>query len=128
MRRVARALLIAVGALLGLVVAAVLGLLIYLHTDWGRETVRRITEEQLSKLITGRVEMGPITGSVVTRFTVHGFVVRDQYGAEVLRVKEVHADWSPLALLRKRVRVHSGVVIGAVVTGRRDAAGRLTFA
>jgi hypothetical protein len=26
------------------------------------------------------------------------------------------------------VRVHSGVVIGAVVTGRRDAAGRLTFA
>src|SRR5579864_2436480 len=54
----------------GFAVVAVAGVVIALHTDWGREQLRKIAEAQLAKRFPGGAHIGALEGSVFGELVV----------------------------------------------------------
>src|SRR6185436_11835706 len=120
MRRVLKWVGIALGGLVGLLVLAVATVLIVLHTDWGREKVRQQAEKAMNDMVQGSVELGRVRGSVLTKFTIDGMVVRDREGNEVVRSGQLLVDYSLRALLHRRFVANAIEIKRPIIYGQLD--------
>ena len=102
MRRTLRIFAWALGgsALLALLLGG--GMLVAGNTDAGRRMIERLTLE----LTSGHVSLSGLNGSFPQRLTLERLELRDA-GGVWLTADEVSVDWSPLALLERRIQVGS---------------------
>ena len=101
-RRVARSALAVFGGLVGLVLLAVAGLLIWANTGPGRAVLVRQTEA----LTGGVVRVSGISGRFPDNFRLQSLEVRDATGPW-LTLRGLHLDWSVLALMGGTARVNA---------------------
>lgn len=98
-----RRLLIGLGALVALLLVAVLGLYLWLDTQSGRNFVTR----QIGALTFANgmtIGIGRIEGSVYGAMHIHDLTLRDTKGV-FLAAPDVALDWRPFAYLRKHVDI-----------------------
>ncbi|MFT8674839.1 MAG: translocation/assembly module TamB domain-containing protein [Acetobacter sp.] len=101
-RRVARFALVAVAALAVVVGLAVAGLLVGANTGPGR----RFLVRQTAALTGGTVVIDGLSGRFPDRFRLARLDIRDTQGVW-LSLRDIHLDWSPLALLGRTARINA---------------------
>ena len=104
-------------ALLALGVLAIATVLIVLHTDWGRNIVRRKVEAALQSTFPGST-IGSITGSVLGTLVVHDVTLFAKDKRELVRIDTLSLEVSLLPLIGKTARVDSLVATGVSVHAR----------
>src|SRR5262245_21467063 len=128
MRRALRWLATGLVALLALVVLLIAGLLVTLHTDWGRELVRRQLQARLTEIVDGRVIVGPIRGSVLSRLYVEGLIVQDRDGLPAITARRLLVDYELFSLLRHSFVANEIEILAPVVLGHRGVRGETNLA
>lgn len=118
-RRWARRILIgAPVTALGVIVAALIGL----HTDWGREQVRRRAVSALREMFPGGIELRQLEGSVLGTITARGVAIYDGNRRRAIAVERASVDLSLVALLRHTIQLNrldvEGVTVLAIDDGR----------
>lgn len=103
-------------ALLALAVALVATVIIVLHTDWGREQVRKRVEAQLGGTVNGTLSIGKLEGSVLGEFTLVDVTIRDAEGRVAVYAPDVDIDYNPWALLWDRFDASSVALPGVKIT------------
>jgi len=91
-------------AVLALVVLAVGVGLIAIHTDWGREQIRRRVEAIAGETLPG-LRIGRLDGSLLGDFELHDVSLAAVEGGSFARAKRVRVNLGLLALLGKTARV-----------------------
>ena len=94
-RGLRRALRLARKAIFALVVLVLLALgvtLIALHTDWGRNKVRGVIEDQLASTFAGGAKVGALEGSILGDFTLVGIEIFDAEGKPAITIGKLHAN------------------------------------
>src|SRR5262249_35566382 len=97
-RKAGRALWIGFFSLLGLVVLAVVGALVWLHTSGGRETLGRFVAEQARSSIQGDLRVKQIRVGGFLDVCVDGVELRDPDGNKVLAAERACVSIKPLPL------------------------------
>jgi autotransporter translocation and assembly factor TamB len=101
-----RILTIAVVAVVLIVSAALVGLLVFTNTDYGRERVRRFAESAVQGAAKhGVVRLGRVTGNLLEGFTIANVSIKDSTGAPFLVADTVSLNYGLRALLRKRLEL-----------------------
>ncbi len=119
-RRWLRRILVAIAALaLGSVVIA----LVVLHTDWGREQLRRQAVSALAEMFPGGFELDGIEGSVLGTVTLRDLVIYDQKRRRAVAVERVSIDLGMVALLRHTIRLERLDIEGLTVRAFDDDQG-----
>lgn len=114
------------GIVIGLsatVLAVVVAVLVVLHTDWGREQVRREALAALSEVFPGGIEVRHVEGSVLRTLTVHDVVIHDQKGRRAITIKRVSVNVGLVALLRHTIQLKRLEVERASVLAIDDGDG-----
>ncbi|HLK90831.1 MAG TPA: translocation/assembly module TamB domain-containing protein [Polyangia bacterium] len=104
LRAVLRVTGLLVFAVLAAVLLAVGGLWTFAETPLGGRVIRRIATTQLNRRIAGDVAVAQLRFGG-DRLTLDGIILRDPAGAAVARIGSVDVEFSPWALLRRRVEV-----------------------
>ncbi|HTM21778.1 MAG TPA: hypothetical protein VL172_14750, partial [Kofleriaceae bacterium] len=116
-----RWLLVLVAVVIALAGAAIAAL----HTDWGREQLRRRIEAALDQRFVGDVRIGRLEGSVFGELTLRDVEIDDAEGQPAIRVAALRGDLALRPLLDHEARFHWLVAEGLQVDGRRQADGTL---
>ena len=124
MRRVLKR--IALGLVL-LVALAVAGVLVFIHTDYGREVIRGRVEAQLQKSFRGRATIGKLEGSVLGEVVLRDVAIDDAEGRPAVRIKAVRLRLALLPLLHHRAHLDRLVVEDADVHLERTGDGKLAL-
>ena len=112
---------IALGAV-GLVVLAVIAVLIAVHTDWGRERIRRQVEATLQRSFPGGARIGRIEGSVLGELVVRDVELAAADGAPFASVGTLRIELALLPLLEKRATIDRLVAEDVVLYPQRPIA------
>jgi uncharacterized protein involved in outer membrane biogenesis len=119
-RRWLRRIVVAIAALaLGSVVIA----LVVLHTDWGREQLRRQAVSAVAEMFPGGFELDGIEGSVLGTVTLRDVVIYDQKRRRAVAVERVSIDLGMVALLRHTIRLERLDIEGLTVRAFDDDQG-----
>jgi autotransporter translocation and assembly factor TamB len=86
-------------AFAALVVVAIVGFLIVIPTDWGRERIRRRVVAMLQDQFPGCLTIGRVDGSVLGDVYLSDVVACDSDGRQAITVKRVRANLGLLALI-----------------------------
>ena len=115
-----------VGRVVGVVVAALAllvgGGLVFLHTPWGGEVLRRAALGQLEGAIAGHVGIDRLRFAG-NRLHLAGVELRDPEGELVVRVRELDVDFSPLGLLRRQIDLSRVSIVEPELRLREDLRG-----
>ncbi len=118
LRRILRIARKAIFVLLGLVFLALGVTLIALHTDWGRNKVRGVIEDQLASTFAGGATVGALEGSILGDFTLVDIKLFDADGKPAITIGKLHANaalWklgSKVAELERLEVEDLGITIG----------------
>ncbi len=107
--------------LLGIVVVLIAVALVLLHTDWGRERVRRRLETAMQPLFRGAVHVGRLDGSVFTELIARDVTIDDATGRRAVAIDRIGVRVALGGLLDGEVHIQALEVAGAALTVRRDA-------
>lgn len=107
-------------ALLGLLVFLVGGALAALHTDWGREQLRRQIVTVLRDKFPGGAELGRLGGSPLGTMTAERLVLYDKQHRPAIAVERAHLDVGLLALLNNTIQLEEVGAEGVVVQAFQD--------
>src|SRR4051812_22841875 len=118
MRRVWKWLKRIVLGAIALVMIAVILVVILLHTDWGREQVRKRVESVLRDQFPGGAHIGKLGGSVFGTLTVDQLELDGADGKPLIAAGHLEATVELLPLLWKTVRVDSIVATDVAVDWR----------
>jgi translocation and assembly module TamB len=113
--RVARAVVAALALLVG-------GGVLFLHTPWGGETLRRLAVGQIDGAIAGRVAIQRLRFGT-NRLRLGGIELRDPEGELVARVRELDVDFSLRALVRRRIDLSRVSIVEPELRLRADGRG-----
>ncbi|MBI4512430.1 MAG: translocation/assembly module TamB domain-containing protein [Deltaproteobacteria bacterium] len=105
--------------------ATLVGILLLLRTDWGRERARRELEARINRVLVGEVSIGTLRGSFPRHVVLQGVKVRDALGRTLVTADQVVVDLDLLPLLFREVHLYRLLVEGPSVTGQRDEWGVL---
>lgn len=104
------------GAVFGLLALAVIAVAIALHTEWGRERVRRAVRDAVAERVNGRVELGGAALGITGGAELHGVAIYDARGELAIGADRVAVECAVWQLvLRGRVRCSSLRVVAPVV-------------
>lgn len=119
MRRAAAIVLITI-----CIAAAVLALLMaYALSPIGRSGLASIAERRIAGAVGGEVIVGSVSGDLATRIELNDVRFLDE-GAEWGTIKTIVIDWSPEALISRRVEISKAVIEDAVLLARPPGRGR----
>ena len=110
--RIARRVGLGLVALIAMVLA---GVLLALHSPWGRDQLRRRLEAALADRVDGAVTIGRLDGSVLGELVARQVAITDLSGRAVIEVDTVRVDAGLLALLDRRLHLSRLVIDGAEV-------------
>ncbi len=113
--RVARAVVAALALLVG-------GGVLFLHTPWGGELLRRVAVGRINDAIAGELTVDRLRFAT-KRLRLGGVELRDPEGELVARVRELDVDFSPLALLRRRIDLSRVSIVAPELRLRDDGRG-----
>lgn len=110
---------------IGLIVIAIAGALIFIHTDRGREFVRGQVQAKLADTFIGGATIGKIEGSPFGELVLNDLVINDPEGKPAIQVKRLAIELALLPLIRQEARLQSVIASDIDVDMRRDANGEL---
>ncbi len=116
------------GGLLLLLLIAVAGVLLLLHTDYGRNLVRERLEKELSAVFVGEVRVGGVHGSLLSEFSLSDISIEDAQGEVAVAIGLVKVDYSISQLVNKTIMIDSLELAEVHVHGVRDANGTINLA
>jgi autotransporter translocation and assembly factor TamB len=119
-RRILRWVLIVITALAALLVIA----WSVLHTDWARDKVRGIVQEQLQKRINGTVKIGRLEGDMLGDFTLHDIVILDEHGQPAIKIGTLHLEYKLTPLLDQHFHATRLDVDKLEIAARRGPDGK----
>ncbi len=111
--------------LLGLLVLAIAGVLVFLHTDRGRAVVRDQVAAKLNDTFVGGATLGSIEGSPFGELVLTDLVINDPEGQPAITVKRLAVEIALLPLIRQEAQLTSVIASDIDVNLRRDANGEL---
>ncbi len=114
--------------LLALVAAAILGAIVVIHTDAGREFARAKLEAQLAAMFVGRVTIAKLEGSPFGELVLRGVAIDGPDGKPAIAAGALHARVGLFDLLRKHASLDEVVADAVEVAVKRDANGRFEMA
>ena len=89
-----------------LVSVALVGVLVFTNTDYGRERVRTFAQSAVQGAAKhGVVRLGRVTGNLLEGFTIANVSIKDSTGAPFLVADTVSLNYGLLALIRKRLEL-----------------------
>jgi translocation and assembly module TamB len=101
-----RALVILAAAVVVVVSVALVGLLLFTNTDYGRERVRRLAESAVQGAAKhGVVRLGRVSGNLLEGFSIANVSIKDSAGGPFLVADTVSLDYGLRALLLKRLEL-----------------------
>jgi len=101
-----RVLAISMAVVVLLVSVALVGLLIFTNTDYGRERVRTFAQSAIQGAAKhGVVRLGRVSGNLLEGFTIANVSIRDSSGAPFLVADTVSLNYGLRALLLKRLEL-----------------------
>tara|TARA_R110002096_G_scaffold44524_10_gene119923 strand:+ start:20145 stop:24614 length:4470 start_codon:yes stop_codon:yes gene_type:complete len=116
------------GGLLLFSLVAIAGVLVLLHTDYGRNLVRERLEEELSAVFVGEVRVGGVHGSLLSKFTLRDITIKDAQGQVAVEVGAVEVEYSLSQLVDTTVMVDSLLLENLRVQGVRNEDGTINLA
>jgi hypothetical protein len=96
-RRLARRVL----RVIALLAALIVGVLLWLHTSWGRQWLLTRIELAIASHGTGKVTIGELDGSLLGTPTLRRIAIIDEHGRTALRAKSVKVDYALWPLLSR---------------------------
>lgn len=108
-----------------IVVAAVGGAAIAVHTGWGRGVVRAQIEQRLHATFIGGATLGGLEGSPFGELTLRDLVINGPDGRPAISARTVKVDLGILPLLSQQARVLALRAEDLDIDLRRDASGEL---
>lgn len=113
--RVVRGVVAALALLVG-------GGVLFLHTPWGGELLRRVAVGQIDGAIAGHLAVDRLRFGT-NRLRLAGVELRDPEGGLVARVRELDVAFSPIGLLRRRIDLSRVSIIEPELRLRDDRRG-----
>ncbi|MFL5437204.1 MAG: translocation/assembly module TamB domain-containing protein [Myxococcales bacterium] len=104
-RRIGRGVAIGFAVVVGLVLLAIVGAVVWLHTGGGARTLGREVTKQAQEAIQGRLDVASIDVTGFLRVCADGVHLSDPDGNEVLRAERVCVHVDPIALKAHKVNV-----------------------
>jgi autotransporter translocation and assembly factor TamB len=96
------------GVRVGVLLAALVALaLLVLHTDWGRELVRRRIQSALQANVDGKVSIGALEGSVFSAPRLRNLKITDRAGRVVVATESVDVDVDLVSVISGPVHLRS---------------------
>lgn len=123
-RRVARNVLLGLGAVVLLLVIVVV---VLATTPWGNERVRRIVVSQANDRLTGTLDVERLRGNLFTGATLTGVAVVDSAKQPVFSARRVKMDYALLPLLRRHVVIEKLVLDTAAMVFDKRPGQRWNF-
>lgn len=108
--------------ILALALLAVAALLIIIHTDWGREQIKKQVESALHSTFPGGVHIGRLEGSIFTKLEVFDIELDGADGKPLIKASKMRIRPKILPLLWKTVQVENVSVFDLVVDWREQPA------
>ena len=107
---------------------ALVGLVAFVHTAYGREIIRSKVEDQVSKLFTGGATIGRVEGSPFGTLALRDIVIDGPDHQPAISVGSLAVSVQLRALLGHDVRVTSIEASDVAIDVKRDADGRFELA
>jgi len=114
--------------LLALIVLAVVGVLVYIHTDYGRNKMRSIGNDQLANLFTGGGSIGKVEGTPFGDLVLKDVVINGPDRKPAITVKTLHVSVSIFDLVHRQVRLKEILAEDLDVAVKRDPDGSFQLA
>jgi autotransporter translocation and assembly factor TamB len=124
--KVARITAAVLAIVVGAAVFATLAAVVYVRTERGHETLRRLVVAQARESIPG-LEVGGIGGGLFRDVSLHDVTIRDASGAPAVQLRAATARYRLWSLLKRRVQLDAVVVDGLRVVARPDPRGGLNL-
>ena len=118
---------IAIGLGLLVVAAVVIGLSV-LHTDYGREQVRHIGNDQLAKIFVGGGSIGKVEGTPFGELVLRDIVINGPDKQPAITIKKLTATVGVFSLINKDIKLKHVLTEDVDVELRRAADGSFAFA
>ncbi|HEY6039134.1 MAG TPA: translocation/assembly module TamB domain-containing protein [Kofleriaceae bacterium] len=109
--------------LIGLVALAIVGAVVFFHTDYGRDEIRGIANTQLANIFTGGGSVARVEGSPFGELVFEDVVINGPDGKPAITVKTLHASASIFDLIHKDVKLTEVLAEDVDVRVVRDADG-----
>ncbi len=114
--------------LVALVVLAILGVVVFFHTDYGRNRVRGIGNDQLASLFTGGGSIGALEGTPFGELVLRDVVINGPDGKPAITVKTLRVSVSIFDLVHHDVKLNRVLAEDVEVAVKRDADGSFELA
>jgi autotransporter translocation and assembly factor TamB len=115
--------------LLGLIIliaVAIIAVVVFVHTDYGRDEMRSIANQQLANIFTGGGSIGRVEGDPFGELVFKDVVINGPDHKPAITVKTLHASASIFDLLHHDVNLKEAIAEDVDVQVKREADG--TFA
>ncbi|MBA2539275.1 MAG: translocation/assembly module TamB domain-containing protein [Deltaproteobacteria bacterium] len=100
----------------------------FIHTDYGRETVRQQVEKQLQTTFAGGATVGKLEGSPFGDLVLRDFVINGPDGKPAIKIGTLRTHIRILDLIKKDIRLDHLIVEQVDVALKRDADGSYQIA
>lgn len=111
-----------------LIVAVAIGTVyLFTGTDWGRERLRARAVTALAGSMRGRVQIGSLSGNLLTGATLAGVTITDSTGARFVSADTVAARYALRTLLSKRIYLTDVRLVNPVVVVDRQPGGKWNY-
>ncbi len=111
-----------------LVVAVVVIALSVLHTDYGREKVRGIGNDQLAKLFVGGGSIGKVEGTPFGDLVLRDVVINGPDGKPAITIKKLTATVGVFSLVKRDIKLKEVIAEDVDVAIKREADGSFAIA
>jgi len=115
-------------SLAALFLTALLALVAFVHTDYGRGVIRQQVEAQLERSFVGGGRIGPIEGSVLGDLRLRDVVINGPDGAPAITIGTLTVDVGLRGLVTRHARIRRLIAEDVDVVLRRDERGELDIA
>lgn len=112
---------------LGLLVVVAIALAVLLGTSWGHDRLSSLVSSLGSGALNGSLSIGRIEGSLLSDFTIHDVVVRDESDDDVARIAKLRVAYDAGALVGGHVLVHDLEIDAPWARLETDDDGRTNF-
>ncbi|MGH8722317.1 MAG: hypothetical protein ACREU4_10055, partial [Burkholderiales bacterium] len=116
------------GILAGVLLLVFAGFIVLTQTDFGRERVRRFSLDRIASSVHGRMEVGRVSGNLLTGATLEDVAITDPAGAPFLSAQRVSLSYSLRTLLSERIYLDDVTLIEPVIVLDRPPGGEWNFA
>jgi autotransporter translocation and assembly factor TamB len=110
-----------------IVVAAVLGGIVWLRTSSGGEFVRGQIQQRLGELVNGEVRLGGVEGDILTGVVLHDFALVGEDGVALVQAERIRVAYTLAPFFDRRVALARVELVRPDIALVRFADGRWNF-